>query len=194
MNVTDKLLWLWIMRSLVTAAFAMIAIAFPPLNTALAVYLYGAYVKLDGFLLIGLNTSEQSRALLIAGVFAVVSGVAILLWPIAAPESLLYTLAALAIARGGLEAFNSFRKTSGQRERRLRVGSATAITTGGVILASHEPLALAVLIGGFAIQASIASVFQLAVGIEQWSHHMQQPTPPERGSTRNRAPLSGQPT
>jgi uncharacterized membrane protein HdeD (DUF308 family) len=193
MNATHKLWWLWIMRSLVTAAFAMIAIAFPPLNTALAVYLYGAYVKLDGFLLIGLNTSEQSRSLLIAGVFALGSGVAILLWPLAAPESLLYTLAALAIARGGLEGFNSFRNTPGQRERTLRVGSATAITAGGVILAAHEPLALPVLIGGFAIQASLASVFQLAVGIEQWSHHMQQPTPPERGTTRSRAPLSGQP-
>ncbi len=195
MKTYHNLWWLWILRSVSTATFALIAIAFPPLTSSLAVYLYGAYVKLDGFVLIGLNTNGNVRQpwLLIAGIFAIASGVTVLLWPLATSEPLIYTLAALAIARGALEAVPPILHDELRWERGLRIGVGGLIITFGLVLAAHEPLNLRLLIAAFALQASLTAVCQLAIGLDQRSGHVERPTPRRPRSARGRAPLSGLP-
>jgi uncharacterized membrane protein HdeD (DUF308 family) len=188
MNTKHDLWWLWILRSAATATFAMIAVAFPPLTSSLAVYLYGGYIKLDGFLLIGLNTSSDVKRpwLLVAGVIAVGSGVAILLAPPSATHALLYVLAVLAIGRGVLEAKHAICDEQHIRNCALRIISGSMIAVYGLALAAHEALGLRSLIDAFALQALLTSACQFAVGVEQWSKHMHE-TPP-----RDHAPYRGQ--
>jgi uncharacterized membrane protein HdeD (DUF308 family) len=187
MNTKHDLWWLWILRSAATATFAMIAIAFPPLTSSLAVYLYGGYVKLDGFLLIGLNTSSDVKRpwLLIAGVVAVGSGVAILLAPASATHGLLYVLAALAVVRGVLEAKHAICDEQQIRKCALRILGGSFIGIFGLVLAAHEAVELRTLIDAFALQALLTSACQFAVGVEQWSKRMHESTPhaPYRGQT-----------
>ena len=195
MNANHGLWWLWILRSISTALFAMIAIAFPPLTSSLAVYLYGAYVNLDGFVLIGLNTNGSVRQpwLLIAGCVALLSGVAILLWPTTASVQLIYTLAALAVVRGAFEAVQPVVNERYQWERGLRIATAALIVAFGFVLAAHVPLGLHFLVGAFALQACLTSVCQLGVGLEQWSRYAESPTPRKPRSVQKRAPISGLP-
>jgi uncharacterized membrane protein HdeD (DUF308 family) len=195
MNANHDLWWLWILRSISTAMFAMIAVAFPPLTSSLAVYLYGAYVKLDGFVLIGLNTNGSVRHpwLLAAGIIAIGSGVAILMWPASASVALIYVLAILAMVRGVLEVVPPMLNHRAARQRGLRVAAATLIITFGVVLGAHEPLDLRILVGAFALYASLTAVCQLAIGLDQWSHRAEEPTPRKPGSVHRRAPLSGLP-
>jgi uncharacterized membrane protein HdeD (DUF308 family) len=196
MNSKPDLWWLWILRSAATAAFAMIVIAFPPLTTSLAIYLYGGYVKLDGFLLIGLNTNGDVRRpwLLIAGVLGVASGVAILLWPVSHSETLLYLLAAFAGGRGMLEAAHTITHRNRLREYGPRIMSGGIIALFGLVLAAHEPLSLRVLFGAFAVHAAMASACQFMVGLEQWSRRLRDETSrTPRSASRRRAPLSGLP-
>ena len=195
MNTNHGLWWLWILRSISTALFAMIAIAFPPLTSSLAVYLYGAYVNLDGFVLIGLNTNGSVRRpwLLIAGSAALMSGIAILLWPTTASVGLIYTLATLAVIRGTLEAVQPIVNERFQWERGLRIATAALILAFGFVLAAHEPLGLRFLVGAFALQACLTSVCQLGVGLEQWSRYAELPTPRKPRSEQKRAPISGLP-
>ena len=179
MNTHHDLWWLWILRAISTAMFAMIAIAFPPLTSTLAVYLYGAYVKLDGFVLIGLNTNGNVRQpwLLVAGIVAIASGVTILLWPFAGSDALPLTLATLAIARGALEAVPPIRDARFAWERRLRIGVASLITAFGFVLIAHEPLNLRIMVSAFALYACATSASQFAIGIAQLARHTAQPMP-----------------
>jgi uncharacterized membrane protein HdeD (DUF308 family) len=194
-NTHHDLWWLWILRAISTAMFAMIAIAYPPLTSTLAVYLYGAYVKLDGFVLIGLNTNGNVRQpwLLVAGIVAIASGVTILMWPFAGSDALVLTLATLAIARGALEAVPPILDGRLMWERRLRIVVATLIVAFGFVLVAHEPLNLRIMIGAFALFASLTSVSQLAIGFAQRTRHLEQPKPRKRKSTRARQPVSGAP-
>jgi uncharacterized membrane protein HdeD (DUF308 family) len=160
--------WLfWFIRAATTGLFAGIAIVFPPLNAALAIHLYGAYVKLDGFLLIGLNASmdEERPWLLWAAVVAVLSGVAILVWPVSSPVLLFFTLAGLSIVRGAFELLSALASKTPQRS--LRVLNAGLIMLLGVMLAAHGPLVLSEMVTGFAIYASLSAIGQLAIGFEQ---------------------------
>lgn len=195
MNTKHDLWWLWILRSAATATFAMIAVAFPPLTSSLAVYLYGGYVKLDGFLLIGLNTSSDVKRpwLLIAGIVAVGSGVAILLSPTSATHGLLYVLAALAIARGALEARHAICDEHQIRNCALRIFGGSLIAIFGLVLAAHELLGLSGLIDAFALQALLTSACQFAIGVEHWSKRMREATPRKPDSVaRDHGPYTGQ--
>jgi uncharacterized membrane protein HdeD (DUF308 family) len=193
MKPNEDLWWLWILRAISTAIFAMIALAFPPLTSSLAVYLYGAYLKLDGFVLIGLNANSKVRSswLLAAGVVAIASGIAILIWPAAEFTALLSTLAVLAVVRGALEAVPPLRTAYSNRERGLRLAVAGLILSFGLLLTVHEHLR--VLIGAFAVAASVSAICQLAIGLEQLAKSNQRPAPPRTRSMHQRAPLSGLP-
>ena len=195
MNTHHDLWWLWILRAISTAMFAMIAIAFPPLTAPLAVYLYGAYVKLDGFVLIGLNTNGNVRQpwLLAAGIVAIASGVMILLWPFAGSDALILALATLTIARGALEAVPPILDGRLVWERRLRFAVACLIIAFGFVLLAHEPLNLRIMIGGFALYASLTSASQLAIGLAQRARHLAQPTPRHPRSRQARPPVNRAP-
>ena len=194
-NTHHDLWWLWILRAISTAMFAMIAIAFPPLTSPLAVYLYGAYVKLDGFVLIGLNTNGNVRQpwLLVAGIVAIASGVTILLWPFAGSDALVLTLATLAIARGALEAVPPILDRRLMWERRLRIAVATLIIAFGFVLVAHEPLNLRLMVGAFALFASLTSASQFAIGLAQHARRLEQPAPRKPRTTRVRPPVSRAP-
>lgn len=193
MNSGNDLWWLWCLRSGVTALFATIAVMYPPLTSVLAAYLYGAYVKLDGFALIGLNAGNTTRPwLIIAGLAALISGLAILMWPDTSSVALLYVLAVLAITRGGLEAYHAVTEHSKLWERGLRVATAGCIASFGVVLAAHEPLSREVLVGAFALSASLTSACEFAIGLTQWSRVIRQTSPEPRvmrDQTRVRRPL-----
>ena len=195
MNTNRDLWWLWMLRAAATAAFAMIAVAFPPLTTSLAIYLYGGYVKLDGFVLIGLNANGTIKRpwLVLAGVLALVSGVAVLMWPTASSISLLYTLAALAIARGVMECVQTEVNDLSGWQRALRFAGSGLIITFGLVLGAHEPLSRAVLVTAFALHAFLLSCCHFAIGLELWSHRIHDRTPPKPRGAHVRAPLSGLP-
>lgn len=195
MKYDYDLWWLWVLRSAVTAMFALITIAFPPLTSVLAIYLYGAYVKLDGFVLIGLhvNSSTTRPWLFVAGMVALISGLAILMWPASAPASLLYTLAVLAVVRGVLEAAQAITQHTRLWQRGLRVTAGGLIASFGMVLAAHEPLSRGVLVGAFALHASLISACQFAVGLESWSRNLGKDVPPPSRNTGDRASISRQP-
>lgn len=187
--------WLWVLRSAATAIFAVVAVTFPPLTGALAIYLYGAYVKLDGFLLLGLNAESRTAGpyLMVAGVAALMSGLAILMWPASAPQSLLYTLAVLTIVRGVLEAIQAIRQRIQLWERGVRIIAAGLIVSFGLVLAAHEPLSRGVLVGAFALHAGFVSTCQFVIGLEQWSRHPGKHPPHTTGTAHGRASVSRQP-
>ena len=189
-----ELWWLWVLRSAATAMFAMIAVTFPPLTSVLAIYLYGGYVKLDGFLLLGLNAESSTAGpyLVVAGVASLMSGLAILMWPASAPASLLYTLAVLTVVRGVLEAVQAIRQRTHLWERGLRVIAAGLIVSFGIVLAAHDPLSRGVLVGAFALHACLISACQFVIGLEQWSRHLAKRAPHSTRNTHGRAPVGRQ--
>lgn len=173
MNMQQNGWWLWIIRAASTAIFALIAIVFPPLTSALAVHLYGAYVKLDGFMLIGLNAAGAGKRvwLFTAGVLALITGVTIVLWPLADTANLAFTLAVLGIARGALEAVSAFVSDARSWERVLRFACATTIISFSLMLSAHNAFGLALLVTGFALHATMAAVCQVGAGVEQRARH-----------------------
>jgi uncharacterized membrane protein HdeD (DUF308 family) len=161
--------WFWALRAVATTLFAIIAIAYPPFTSALAVHLYGAYVKLDGFVLIGMNvhSNGQRSWLLLAGLVALASGLTILVWPASDASALAIALGGLAILRGALEAADAFINQGSRRERRLRVFSAMLLVTFGLMLGVHSWLGLPRLVLGFALHATLAGLSQFAIAFEQ---------------------------
>ena len=184
--------WFWMVRASSTAVFALIAILYPPLTSALALHLYGAYVKLDGFLLIALYASGRDRGawLLMAGLAAIAAGITILVWPATGGAGIAYTLAALSVLRGLFEVANALVSEARSWERVLRLSSAALIITFGLMLGIYDTLGLNLLIVGFALQATLAAVCQLAVGLEQRSQTPQLP-PPRPRKVRARTPIGG---
>jgi uncharacterized membrane protein HdeD (DUF308 family) len=167
MNMYPQSWWLWILRAATTALFTLIAILYPPLNTVLALHLYGAYVNLDGFSLVALHAANRNdRAWLVyAAVVAWVSALTVLLG--SAPErfSLTFVLAALAMARGVLEGIDA-RQLNPSRERTLRLLTAVLITGFGALLSAYRMVDLRTLVVCFGLYGAICSLGQLGVGLE----------------------------
>lgn len=174
--------WLWMIRAVSTGLFAVIAIAFPPLTSTLAVHLYGAYVNFDGFALIGCNASGHDKrgGMLIAGLLAVASGLAILMWPTSHETMLILTLAVLAVGRGLVEGLSALARTVPAPERQIRLANAVLIMLYGFILTAHEPLKLPTLVTAFAAYAVICAICQFSVGVKLHSRTTHQPPAPRR--------------
>jgi uncharacterized membrane protein HdeD (DUF308 family) len=171
MNRNPDSWWLWMVRAASTVSFAMIAIVFPPLTPALALLLYGAYVNLDGFALIGMHITSRNRRgwLLSAGVLAWITGVTILLSVSTEAGPLTYVLATLTVMRGSAELIAGLTHHR-TWEGTLRLTGALSIVVFGLALGAHERLSLSVLVLCFALHATFSSFCQFGVGLEQSGH------------------------
>ena len=176
--------WFWVLRAVATTLFAIIALMYPPFTSALAVHLYGAYVKLDGFVLIGMHVHDKRRRswLLLAGLVALASGLTILVWPSSEASALAIALGAMAILRGALEAADAFTNQGSRRERTMRLFSAMLLVTFGLMLGAHSWIGLPRLVLGFALHATLAGLSQFTIAFEQARQYPH--TPPPRLSGR----------
>ncbi len=99
--------WMTALRGLVAVLFGLAALFVPDITLETLVFLFGAYVLLDGVLAIAAATAnrvgERRWWVLLEGLSGVVVGVATFVWPSVTEFVLLYLIAAWAIVTGMFE-------------------------------------------------------------------------------------------
>ena len=151
--------WLIGVRGVLAILFGVAAICWPVSAVAVLVMLCGAYLAIDGVIILGGHLfSGTSHATSVAqGIVYVLFGVAALVWPEAATRTLLIFAGALAIAAGTVEIIHGIKwRRSGQSHDWSFVNGIVAIGFG--ILMFAAPLLGAVAIG------LLLGVYALAYG------------------------------
>ena len=101
--------WIFAIRGIAAVAFGILAFARPDATLAALVFLFGAYVLVDGVsLLAALVRGDRvarghAWAVAIMGVLGVAAGIATFVWPGVTALSLLYIVAFWAIAMGAFQ-------------------------------------------------------------------------------------------
>lgn len=100
--------WLLALRGVFSIIFGILAFAWPGLTLLVLIYLFGAYVLVDGIFAVIAGISSYGRnerwwAMLLEGVLGIIVGVLAFIWPITTGLVLLYFIAAWAIVTGIFE-------------------------------------------------------------------------------------------
>jgi uncharacterized membrane protein HdeD (DUF308 family) len=101
--------WVFAIRGIAAIAFGVLAFMWPAATIAVLVFLFGAYVLVDGVaLLVALVRGEplarrHAWAVGIMGVLGIVAGIGTFVWPGLTALSLLYIVAVWAIAMGAFQ-------------------------------------------------------------------------------------------
>jgi uncharacterized membrane protein HdeD (DUF308 family) len=135
--------WVFAIRGVAAIVFGILAFMWPERTLAVLVFLFGAYVLVDGVaLLVALarGDAEARRnawAVGIIGVLGVVVGVATFVWPGLTALTLLYLVAFWAIATGAFQVIAAIalrRELDG--EFWMALGGVASIVFGALLLAS----------------------------------------------------------
>ena len=151
--------WVLALRGLMAIVFGILALIWPSLTLLSLIYLFGAYVLVDGIFAIitGIRSyGERERwwVALLEGIVGVIAGILTFLWPNVTGLILLYFIAAWAVVTGILEIIAAIQL------RRVITGEWLMILSGllsiafGVALVFFPgagALALTWLIGAYAI-------------------------------------------
>jgi uncharacterized membrane protein HdeD (DUF308 family) len=159
--------WLFAIRGIAAIVFGILAFIWPGTTLTVLVFLFGAYVLVDGAaLLVALarGDAEARRngwAVGIIGVLGIVAGVVTFVWPGLTALTLLFVVAFWAIATGVLQviAAISLRKEL-DGEFWMALGGVASIVFGGLLVAfpGSGLLTLVWLVGIWAVVFGISSL------------------------------------
>ncbi len=151
--------WVLALRGVLAIIFGILAFVWPQLTLLTLIYLFGAYVLVDGFfaLISGIRSYgsyDRWWAMLIEGILGVIVGILTLVWPIATGLVLLYFIAAWAVVTGIFEIIAAIQLRKVIRGEWLMVLSGLASIAFGLLLVIFPgagALGLTWLIGAYAI-------------------------------------------
>jgi uncharacterized membrane protein HdeD (DUF308 family) len=160
--------WALALRGLVAILFGVLALLWPGLTLLALVFLFGAYVLVDGIvaLLSALRAAQRHRRwgmLLLEGLAGIVAGILTFVWPGITTIVLLYLIAAWAVVTGILEVVTAIALREELRGEWLLGLSGVASVVFGILLFAQPgagAVALVWLIGWYAI---IFGILLLAV-------------------------------
>jgi len=154
--------WVIGLRGLAAIVFGILAFAWPGITLIVLVFLFGAYVLIDGVLaLVAAFRGDAHHRVILAleGVVGVLAGIVTFAWPLITAFVLLYIIAFWAIVTGVLEIFTAVRlRRAISNELGLIIGGVLSVLFGIVLIVAPGAGALAVvfLIGAYAIIFGIA--------------------------------------
>lgn len=166
MNVVENLgsilsrnWWLMVLRGLAAIGFGILIFAKPNISLQVLVYLFGAYVLVEGIVGVALaiqgrNTIDSWGALLLWGLIGIAVGILAFVKPDATALALLFYIALWAILTGVLEIVVAIRlREVISNEWLLLIAGLLSIAFGVLLIAKPDAGALAVLslIGAYAI-------------------------------------------
>ena len=165
--------WVLVLRGVVAVLFGIAALIWPDITVTALVFLFGAYVLVDGiFALIGAfwRRTGQWWLLLIEGIAGIAAGILTFIWPDITELVLLYLIAFWAILTGILEivaAIQLRRELTG--EWLLVLGGLASLAFGIVMVLSPGAGATALiwLVGAYAIVFGILLVI-LGFKLRNW--------------------------
>jgi uncharacterized membrane protein HdeD (DUF308 family) len=106
LNLVARDWWVFAVRGIAAIVFGILAFVWPDTTLTVLVYLFGAYVLIDGVsLLVALARGDtlarrHSWAVGLMGVLGIIAGIATFVWPDVTAMSLLYLVALWAITMG----------------------------------------------------------------------------------------------
>jgi len=131
--------WLVLLRGIFAVLFGIVAIVWPGPTLFFLIYLFGAYVLLDGITAVVVAFQERnvySRwwVILIGGIAGIILGLMVFFWPGETALVLLFLIAAWAIVTGIFEVIAAFVVPPGAGfERALVAGGVISILLGVVL-------------------------------------------------------------
>ena len=170
--------WVFAIRGVAAIVFGILAFIWPETTLAVLVFLFGAYVLVDGVaLLIALARGDalarrHAWAVGIMGVLGIVAGVITFAWPGLTALSLLYIVAFWAIAMGTFQVIAAIalrRELEG--ELWMALGGLASIVFGALLVAFPGAglISLVWLVGIWAVVFGVSSLV-LACRLRQLSH------------------------
>lgn len=135
--------WVFAIRGIAALVFGILAFIWPAATLAVLVFLFGAYVLVDGIaLLVALVRGEalarrHAWAVAIMGVVGILAGIATFVWPGLTALSLLYLVAVWAITMGAFQVIAAValrRELDG--EFWMALGGVVSIVFGAFLVAS----------------------------------------------------------
>jgi uncharacterized membrane protein HdeD (DUF308 family) len=159
--------WVFAIRGIAAIVFGILAFIWPGTTLAVLVFLFGAYVLVDGAsLLVALVRGDalarrHAWAVGIMGVLGIVAGVVTFMWPGLTALSLLYLVAFWAIATGVFQVIAAIalrRELDG--EFWMALGGVASIVFGALLVASPGDglVTLVWLVGIWAIVFGVSSL------------------------------------
>lgn len=164
--------WPFVMGGLALLLFGILAIVWPDITVEVMVIVFGAIALVDGvFTTAGGLTSHEDQPLrwflIVAGVFSIVIGALILIWPDITAKVVLYIIATFAVITGATRTLAAAFWPQGRRSDKvtLILSGLVSLAFGVLIFAWPASGALAIvwLIGLWAI---IFGVIAIVVGFE----------------------------
>lgn len=157
--VTQQNWWLLAIRAIVAIIFGIAIIAWPKLTLTVFIYLFGAFVVLDGIFAIGLALSRRKDyvgwwAILLGGLFGIVVGILTFVYPQVSGLFLVYLVATWAILIGIFELVNAFSPDRSTAQRWISALTGLLALLLGVLLFVRPGsgiLSVVWLIGAFSI-------------------------------------------
>jgi uncharacterized membrane protein HdeD (DUF308 family) len=173
--------WALVLRGAVAVLFGIAALIWPDITVTALVFLFGAYVLVDGiFALIGAfwNRTGQWWLLLIEGIAGIAAGILTFIWPNITELILLYLIAFWAILTGILEiaaAIQLRKELTG--EWLLVLGGLASLVFGIIMVFSPGAGATALiwLVGAYAI---VFGVLLVVLGFKLRSWYTSRPSAP----------------
>ena len=159
--------WVFAIRGIAALVFGVLAFIWPETTLAVLVFLFGAYVLVDGAsLLVALVRGDavarrHAWAVAIIGVLGIVAGVVTFMWPGLTAMSLLYVVAFWAIATGTFQVIAAValrRELDG--EFWMALGGLASIVFGAflVVFPGEGLLSLVWLVGLWAVVFGVSSL------------------------------------
>lgn len=160
--------WVTLLRGIVSVLFGIVAIVLPGWTLLFLVYLFGAYVLIDGIIAVVLAFQERnvySRwwVILIGGIAGIILGLMVFFWPGETVIVLLYLIAAWAIITGIFEVIAAIVASAGAgREWTMIASGVISILLGIVLFFIPGPslLAFVWLIGIFSLIYGLVLLFR----------------------------------
>jgi uncharacterized membrane protein HdeD (DUF308 family) len=164
--------WLLLVRGIITIVFGLSAFAWPGLTIIILTALFAAYALVDGIfaLVVGVNSRWWILALL--GTLGIIAGLIAFFYPGLTALTLLFVIAAWAIARGIMEiaAAIQLRKVI-TNEWALILGGICSVVFGLILFARPAAGALAVIwiIGAYAL---VIGTFLIILSFKLKRYHL----------------------
>jgi uncharacterized membrane protein HdeD (DUF308 family) len=159
--------WLFAIRGIAAIVFGILAFIWPAATLTVLVFLFGAYVLVDGIaLLVALVRGDElarrhAWAVAIMGVIGIVAGVVTFLWPGLTAVSLLYLVAFWAIAMGTFQVIAAVvLRREIDNEFWMALGGVASIVFGAFLFASPGEglLSLVWLVGIWSVVFGVSSL------------------------------------
>ena len=162
--------WSLVVRGLAGVAFGVIAFVWPGITLLALVYLFAAYVLIDGVMSIvgavrAAEHHERWAALVIEGIAGIAACAVSVLWPGITVLALTIVIGAWAVVAGGFEIAAAIRLRQYIEHEWMLVLAGTASVIFGILVLAVPivgSLVLALWIGAYAF---VFGIFQIATGI-----------------------------